>query len=87
MLSVIEVFEKICECRSEVFVDGTLRVLVIVYISRGVKIVEERKLYFFEIDNSINKNLKFLSRTLQLLSSLLYLFLNIFNEDDKLIFV
>ena len=87
MLSVIEVFEKTCECRSEVFVDETLRVHVIVCTSRDVKIAEERKLYFFEIGNSINKNLKFLSRTLQLLPPLLYLFLNIFNENDKLISV
>lgn len=87
MLSVIEVFEKTCEYRNEVFVDGTLRVLVVVCTSRGVKIAGERKLYFFEIDNSINKNLKSLSRTLQLLPPLLCLFLNIFNEDDKLISV
>ena len=87
MLILIKVFERTCEYRSEVLVDGTLRVLVVVCTSRAVKIAGGRKLYFFEICNFINKNLEFLSRTLQLLPPLLCLFLNIFNEDDKLISV
>lgn len=60
MLSLIEVFERTCECRSEVFVGRTLRVLVVLCTSRGVNIAGARKLYF-EICDFNDKNLKFLS--------------------------
>ena len=66
---LIEVFERAYECRSEVLVGVTLRVLVVVCTSRGVNISGRRKLYFFEIRNFIDKNFKFLSRTSPVLAA------------------
>lgn len=63
MLSVIEVFKKIYEYRNKVFINRILKKFIIIYINRDIKIIKKRKLYFFEINNFINKNLKFLSRT------------------------